>query len=55
MNKLESDFMDVKIEIRKLINTTIPKENDTLDVFLQQINDLIKQAYKVRIKENGNK
>lgn len=51
MNRLESNFMDIKIEIRKLIDTTIPQEKETLDILLKQVDKLIVKAYYKKLRK----
>lgn len=52
IGKIENDFMDVKIEVRKLIDTVTPEKNDELDLLLSKIDNLLKSAVSKKIKED---
>lgn len=54
IGKIESDFMDVKIEIRRLIDKLIPEENENLDALFNQVDSLINKATIKKVQEDEN-
>ena len=53
IGKVENDFMDIKIEIRRLIDVFTPENNRKLGSLLTDIDNLIKNAEIKKLKNDG--
>lgn len=53
IGKIESDFMELKIEIRKLIDKLVPEEHEKLDISFKQIDNIINKAIIKKVEEDN--
>ena len=51
--KVESDFLESKRQIRELVYTLTPGNKKQLDEALKEIDNLINEAVKVKLNQDG--